>query len=73
MKGNDRCRQYHELRCRGLSQSKAAMVVGVSRSTAWRYDKALHIPGRNRKGKQRRLSEGTMRHDACRTVDDGDL
>jgi hypothetical protein len=35
-----------------MSQTRAAMVIGVSRSTAWRYDKALRIPGRKPKGAQ---------------------
>ena len=52
MKRDDPVRQYHELRSRGLSQTLAARGVGISRQTAWRYDKALRILGRKPKRAQ---------------------
>jgi hypothetical protein len=67
-------RRYLAARRRGLTQSEAITEVGVSRSSAWRYDQILHAQEAQRaEVRQRYASHPTDGEDALRAAADKDV
>jgi hypothetical protein len=75
-KSSSQRRRYLAARRRGLSQSEAMRQVGVSRSSAWRYDQLFNQEEAERAAVRERFSKGQPRNDnddALREAADKDV